>query len=544
MESTPANSNHQVETLTREVEALRGRFTQLERAYLDLLATNKNLERGILFQGRERDLAGNVTLSILALMTGKNAPPPAPPPPPPPPDKGTVREHERAKPTGRKPLPEHLPRVDIEVLPPEVVQLGREAFEQIGEDVTETVERRPGSLVVVRIHKPKFILKERAGQDTTRVLQAPPPELPIPRGLAGPALLAETIVKRWADHLPLHRQERIFGRDGLELARSTICDWHAQLAELATPLVDAMWKDALTAPFLCVDATGVLVQAPKKCRRGHFFVVAAPERHVLFGYSSDHNSAAVDGLLRGYKGYLVADAHTVYDHLYRSGAVVECGCWAHTRRYFFKSLGSDPERSRWALERFSKLFAVERKQGKSPPETRLAERQRTSTALVDEFFAWCAKESLLVLDETPISKAIQYARNQEAALRQFLGDGRLPMHNNLSERELRREAVGRNNWTFLGSDEGGAVNALFVSLIASCQHFDIEPAGYFRDLFCLLPGWNVKSILELSPLHWKATIARDDVRRLLDENVYRRISLGFHVPTVPPKPPPDKEPAP
>ena len=138
----------------------------------------------------------------------------------------------------------------------------------------------------------------------TTVLQAPPPELPIDRALAGPGLLADTIVRRWQDHLPLHRLERIYGREGLELARSTICGWHESLGGLVKPLLDAMWMDARGAPYLCTDATGVLVQAREKCRRGHFWVVIAPERHVLFRYTAKHDSAAVDGLLEGYEGYL------------------------------------------------------------------------------------------------------------------------------------------------------------------------------------------------------------------------------------------------
>lgn len=114
------------------------------------------------------------------------------------------------------------------------------------------------------------------------MLQAAPPELPIERGVAEPALIADTIVRRWQDHLPLHRLERVYGREGLPLARSTICGWHAAAADLGRTLIDAMWADALLAPYLCVDATGVLVQANDKCRRAHFWVVAAPEKHVLF----------------------------------------------------------------------------------------------------------------------------------------------------------------------------------------------------------------------------------------------------------------------
>jgi transposase len=340
-----------------------------------------------------------------------------------------VAAHTRAKPTGRKPLPEKLPRVEVELLPPEVQQKGTDAFVRIGEDVTETVERRPASLVVVRVRKPKFVPKGRDATAETTVLQAPPPELPIDRALAGPGLLADTIVRRWQDHLPLHRLERIYGREGLELARSTICGWHEALGGLVKPLLDAMWADARGAPYLCTDATGVLVQAREKCRRGHFWVVIAPERHVLFRYSAKHDSAAVDRLLEGYEGYLVADAHAVFDHLYKRGTLIEVACWAHARRYWWKALETDPERARQALAYIGGLFRVERAAGAALPEVRLAARRAESKAIVDAFFTWCEAEAEKVLDETPTAKAIGYALNQRVALQRFLDDGRLPIHN-------------------------------------------------------------------------------------------------------------------
>jgi hypothetical protein len=312
----------------------------------------------------------------------------------------------------------------------------------------------------------------------------------------------------------------------MELARSTVCDWHGALATLAKPLIAAMWKDAFAAPYLCVDATGVLVQAAEKCRHAHFFVVAAPERSVLFGFSAKHNAAAVDTLLGGYEGTLVADAHSVYDHLFEDGKIREAGCWAHARRYFFKSLGSDPPRARHGLALIGRLFQIEKALAQASPETRRATRQRESSAVLDVFEAWCDAESARALDETPIARALFYARHHRVALRRFLEDGRLPIHNNWSERELRREALGRKNWLFVGSDEGGVVNATFVSLLASCQLHGLDPAAYLRDLFCLLPGWNSQQLLDLAPSHWKVTSAREDVRAALEQNVYRRASLG------------------
>jgi transposase len=189
--------------------------------------------------------------------------------------------------------------VEIEVLPPEVQRKGLDAFTRVGQEVREVLERRPASMVVVRIVRPKFVERTAlqdeclaAGKDVALTdesgelprLIAEPPELPIERGLAGPGMLADTIVRRWQDHLPLYRLALIYARDGLMLARSTMCGWHEQLADLAEPLVEAMLRDAFTAPYLCTDATGVLVQAKEQCRRAHFWVLIAPERHVLYRY--------------------------------------------------------------------------------------------------------------------------------------------------------------------------------------------------------------------------------------------------------------------
>jgi transposase len=263
--------------------------------YLQLLEINKKLERGLLGQKAERLPAdeAQLTLQLLATLLGDHAPQA-----PERENRQAVAPHTRRKPTGRKPLPEHLPRVEIELVPDEVTRLGLDAFVRIGEEVSEVVERRPASLVAVCITRPKFVRRERAASPSAQVTTAEPLELPIPRGLAGPGLLADTVVRRWQDHLPLHRLESIYAREGLELARSTLCGWHEELASLARPLVDAMWEDAFESPYLCTDATGVLVQARERCRRSHFWVVVAPARHVAdrrfkSGFSTPDNARTV-----------------------------------------------------------------------------------------------------------------------------------------------------------------------------------------------------------------------------------------------------------
>ncbi len=523
-----------VAQIVQRVEELEKRVAKAEREreeyralYLQTMERCRKLELGILGSKSEHlpDGDAQLSLGVLSMVLGErqaaqldaalaaaNA-------------QQEVKAHTRRPPTGRKPLPEHLPRVEIQVLPPEVERKGLDAFERIGEEVCETVERRPASLVVARVVRPKFVARDRDRDGETEVLVAEPPELPITRGLAGPGMLADTIVKRWQDHLPLNRLEDVYARDGLELARSTICGWHAALADVVRPLVDAMRVDAFKQPYLCVDATGVLVQHKERCRTGHFWVLVAPGRHVLFEFTRDHSRDAVDDVLAGYEGFLVADAHAVYDHLYANGDVVEVNCWAHTRRYFFKALDSDPERAKVALGFIGALFRIERTLADAPRKKKEKIRDKRSRPIVDAFFSWCDAEAATVLDDTPISAGIRYARNQRVGLAQFLEDGRLPIHNNASELALRREAVGRKNWLFVGSDDGGAVNALFTSLLASCRLCDVEPWSYLRDVLCLLPNWSEHRMLDLAPVAWPTTRERDDVRTLLASNPFRRLTL-------------------
>jgi transposase len=520
-----------------------------------------------------------------------------------------VSAHTRRK-ARREPLGEHLPRVPIEIVPPEVELEGRAAFEVIGSETREVLERRMSSTVVVQLVFKKFVRKAgvavatgaaadvdgantaaapaaadaetapavvvaepvgiaAAASASDAVITAVPavaaadapvefeagpavpslaviqggaaparatslgrivlmgemPELPIPRGLAGPGLLGESIVRRFLDHSPLHRLEGIYARERTPLARSTLCGWHGELAELCRCVVDAMFDDALSMSWLCTDATGVLVQAKEKCRHGHFWVLVAPERHVLYRYSPKHDNDAVDELLPGFKGYLVSDAAVVYEHLERRG-VTSVFCWAHARRYAFKALATDPTRAKHMLTHIGALFQIERQSAELAPAERLAVRQAKSKPIVEAFFAWCKAEDEHVLDETPIAAAIGYALNQQAGLERFLADGALPLDNNVSERSLRRQVVGRKNWIFLGNDEGGRTNAVFVSLLASCALHDLDPSAYMRDLLCLLPRWPKSRVLDLAPVNWAKTLEQPETQQILDANVFRRVVLG------------------
>jgi len=525
--NSEAFGEQRLAALEAQIAAVSQERDEYRKLVLHLREEVERLKRGLLGQKAERLPQNDAQLSLLMLglaLGGGDADTSATTPPPPSPEQ-TVAAHTRAKPV-RKPLPSTLPREEIEIIPPEV-EREPEAFELIGSETREVLERRPSSTIIVALTYKKYVRKDRKREGPTQVIAPETVELPIERGVAGPGMLADTIVRRWQDHQPLNRLEGIYARDGLEVAKSTLCTWHEQIAELVQPLVTAMRADAFAQPYLCVDATGVLVLAKERCRTGHFWVTVAPDKHVLFTYSKRHDSAAVDGVLAGYAGYLVADAHAVYDHLYRNGAVIEVGCWAHARRYFFKAIESDPERAKTALAWIGALFALERSMVSTPAKKRRELRQARAAPIVAVFFDWCDREAQRVLDLSPIAQGIGYARNQRVALRRYLDDGRLPMHNNISELNLRREVIGRKNWLFVGSDDGGEVNATLVSLLASCSLQRIEPFAYLRDLLCLLPGWPQQRVLELAPAYWRQTLEKREAQEALNANVLRRVVLGL-----------------
>lgn len=528
-----------LDELSGELEAMRERLSEVEHerdeyrklyelVHLELERTRRHLfgKKGERVADEQLALAFlKVAEAMKALEDRSDEPVPN--------GKRKDRQKPKQPPPGRKPIPAHLPIERIELPAPPEVEADPDGFVAAGEEVSSTVEYRPGSYVNVQVVRKKFsrkggpVLNADGEVEKPGLVASEPPSKPIPKGLIGPAFLAHVIVSKFADHLPLHRLEGIFSRAGLDVARSTMCSWLEATALLAKVVVDAMWDDAIAnAHLIATDATGVLVQAPDKCRRGHFWVACADRDHILFRYSRHHDGAAARDMLGDFTGYVLADASSVFDQLYLDGSRKECGCWSHGRRYFFDALSTDPERGLAAIRLLRPLFQIERKLADKPRKHKERVRRRKSAPLVAKFFAWVDEQLPLVLDDTPIEKALQYVDNQRDALHRFLEDGRIPMTNNVSERQLRHEALGRKNWIFLGSEDGAMWNTTFVSLIASAKLHAIEPFGYLRDLLILLPQWPRNRVLELSPKYWKQTMQNADAQQLLERCPFRRVSMA------------------
>ena len=424
---------------------------------------------------------------------------------------------KRPTPKGRRRLQDaDLPEVliDLAMTAPDV-----EGRVRIEDDVSFRIEYQRGHWVRVKVVRPRFVVptdeetRERTGAATT-VVSTPAPDEMIPGGIAGPGTLAHVITQKFADKMPFNRQEQIFAREGeVDIDRGTMCRWTQRCHELASRVVDAMSEDANNAVVIATDATGVLVQAPERCKRGHFWVAIADRDHVFFRYSPRHTKEEPKKFFKGFQGYLQADASSVYDALFRQDdGPTEVGCWSHARRGFFWSTRSHREPALIGIGFINKLFEIDRELKGLAPSRRLEARKLRSRPVLDMFAKWRDERlaDRTLEPRSPIARALRYTQNHWAALTRFLEDGRIRLDNNPSELELRQLVVGRRNWLFVGSDEHAPETCTFVSLIASCRLHRLDPERYLRDLFRVLPAWPQTRLLELSPKCWARTRGRLD----------------------------------
>jgi len=383
-------------------------------------------------------------------------------------------------------------------------------------------------------------VSEQDGERTI-IITAPLPPLLIRRGLLAPSMLAHVLVQKFRFGMPFFRQEEQLKADGIELDRGTMARSTEDIGACFGAIVQACVDDSRKHAFcLCTDATGVAIRPEplpdgrrQPCRKGHFFVVLADKKHVFFEFQPKHTSAAVCEMFRGFSGYIQADAHAIYDALFRGDAVesgadppVEVACWSHARRRLWEAAVSGFAVGREGLLRVRKLYDLDQAWSKLPPSARLQKRQTVLAPFVDEFFAWVhAQNDLSSQERGLVSKALGYAIRQELALRRFLEDGRLRMDNNSSENALRIVATGRKAWLFFGSDDHAQAAANIYSLIASCKLHGIDPERYFAEIIHVMPYWPRERYLELAPAYWAQTRARLDPVELEAE-------LGFV--TVPP----------
>jgi len=381
---------------------------------------------------------------------------------------------------------------------------------RIGEEISERLEYVPASLQVI-----EEVCQKYACPKGCTVVTAEKPLAPIEKGLAGPGLLAHVAVSKYGDHLPLHRQESIFARQGVELSRQTMCGWMRECAELVSPLVEVMKQRVLSSKAVQTDDSPVAVLDPElpHTRTGRIwaYVGDADHPYTVYDYTANRSRAGPDEFLKGFRGYLQADAYSGYDEIYKDAArgVTEVACWAHARRKFFEAQSSDLMRSMVVLAYVHLLYEVEceARQKSLKTEERRALRQARSKPILGDLKAYLERERPKVLPKSPEGQAISYTLSNWEALVRYSDDGDLEIDNNGAERSLRGVAVGRKNWMFFGSDNGGRTAAVLSSLIATCKRHHMDPFAYLRDVFERISTHPHNRLEELLPDQWLAARA-------------------------------------
>jgi transposase len=405
----------------------------------------------------------------------------------------------------RNKFPEHVPvvRTTFELPPDERTCAGcGHCLNVIGEEVSKELERVEFT-VVHEIARKKYSCKTcQSGVKT-----APGPDRVIDRGLLGVGFLAHLVTERFGNHMPYHRLEKKYESEGLDLSRSVLSANGMRVAEILKPIATQVRREILASGYVQTDDTGVLKLEPpaKEAADCEFWAYRSPEMGAVF---YDFVEPKVrDGpieLLRDYKGYLQADAHRCYEPLYKSGDIKEVGCWAHARRRFVDAESAEPAIAKEAVDRIREIYLIERRakdEGLSA-EARQELRRGESVPRLEAFADWMTATLPKVLEKGPIGTAISYAQKHWRALTRYAEDGRLAIDNNGAERALRSIAVGRKNWTFLGSDAGGETAATLLTLVMSAKEAGVDPRLYIRDV--LLRIGRCSDVTTLTPKGWKA----------------------------------------
>jgi transposase len=435
---------------------------------------------------------------------------------------------------GRGRIPDNIRREEVvhDLTEAELAALGgAENLVELPPETSEQLDWRPSTLLVIVHVRKKYarkvpLLESGLTLAEQNVAVARKPAEAIPGGSAGPGLMAQVIVSKGADHLPLHRLEGIFQRQGVRIARQTMDGWWLQTAEFLQPLYALAIRVVLASHVLHTDDTSVKVRdAWRKLKHtGYFWPYVGDPLHPLtvFDYTTNHKRDGPAAFLKDYRGYLQADAFNGYDGIYleSQGRIIEVACWAHARRKFFDNRRLDLPRMETALAWIGKLYAVEKDlrqrcqgqwQSLSLEERAVqiaAERQQRSRPLLDGFHRWLEAEVPNVLPKSAVRGAMDYTLSNWAALSVYPEDGWLDIDNNEGENAVRGIALGRKNWLFCGSDRGGRAAAIHFSLLASCKRHGHNPWVYYRDVLtrlpAILPGASDEELLALLPHRWRS----------------------------------------
>lgn len=398
--------------------------------------------------------------------------------------------------TGRMRLPADLPREQVILEPTEDVS----GLKKIGEEITEELERIPGKLFVRQYVRPKYARPQGEG-----VVIAELPARPIDKGIPGPGLLAQIVIDKYTDHLPVHRQLQRFEREGIKLSSSTLTDWIGGTCALLEPLYEALKKQVLSSDYLQADETPIKVLDKNKkgtTHRGYHWVYHSPlKRMVLFDYREGRGREGPQEILNGFKGWLQADGYAVYEGFDRKPDVTLLHCMAHARRKFDEAKDNDLARASYALTEIQKLYALEReaKMNGLPAEERLTLRKEKAVGILTGLNVWMLENYKAVLPRSTIGQALHYSLERWDKLMLYTTNGILEIDNNLVENAIRPVAVGRKNYLFAGSHNGAARAAMLYSFLGTCKINGVNPFVWLRATLEKIPNHPVNQLTDLLP---------------------------------------------
>jgi transposase len=414
---------------------------------------------------------------------------------------------------GRRPLPRELAREEVVLEPAageRVCQSCASEKVKIGEDRTETLDYRPAALFVREYVRPKLACPScQQG-----VVQAELPLRPIEKGRPEPGLLAHVVTSKYADHLPLYRQEQILYRHGVEVSRRTLAEWGGAVADLLGLVVEEGIKSELRgAAYIQCDDTTLDVQLPEErgaekrerpaIEQGNMWAYRGAEGEVVYDFTWGRIREGPERMLGAYRGYVQADAAPAYDRLFETRTdLIEIGCWAHARRRFKEAAPTAAERCALVLGKIRELYMLEKSVRGQTPEQRRAARQRHARPVMNRLFEVLTATQAAGLPKSPLADACQYALHHRRALERYLEDGRLEIDNNGAERAIKPVVLGRKNWLFAGSEAAAKRAAILLSLVHTCKNLGIDPFAYLHDVIERISTHPRNRVQELTPRQW------------------------------------------
>ena len=401
---------------------------------------------------------------------------------------------------GRTPLPEHLERREFIVEPVEKP----EDCKKIGEEITEELEYEPGKLFVNRYVRPKYVMA-----DNSKIIIAPMVDRPLPKAIAGPGLLAQIIIDKYVDHLPLYRQEQRFKREGVNIPYSTISDWIKNGCVLLDALGESLKKMVISSNYLHADETPLKVLDKNKkgtTHRGFYWVYHnSIDNLVWFDYREGRGREGPNEILKDFKGYLQTDGYSVYDIFKENNEITVLHCMAHGRRKFFEAKENNPSVAEYALEQIGLLYAIERKAKEQQlnADEIFELRQSEALPILESLGKWMKETYIKSLPKSAIGKALGYSIERWQELMMYASDGKLNIDNNPVENSIRPVAIGRKNYLFAGSHEAAKRSAMLYSFLGTCKLNNINPFIWLQDVLRRISNHPINKIEELLPPNWK-----------------------------------------